>query len=372
MNCAEAAECVSALFDGEAISREVAAHLVDCQECRIRLNEYAEMGAELRDLGSTATPQAVPDGQWRLVEPAAANNWLGKWRGTVRIPRFAFALMLVALLVLSLSAGLFLTRAKGTDRWFQFEVVGRDGKTIMGGAIPPNGEGNPYYDGEAGMPYADGTVWFHVRMVERIGETEKIGVRALWHVRGDQFGDKLFETLRNMPEREFLYSPREELKIPVEGYGNLEIKGHFELTLPELVRRELYPEYGTFRIEPPVVLVRGKEMIMKGDMGGGQIPMDKSYFAYGDKDEGWYLFSAKPFAGAVEGKLKMNQIEFTLEGKKYFLFTGDPILFGSVNVWVKHFSAIQDFDPSSPGMDWQVQTGPAFAFGELRNLPAEK
>src|SRR5690348_11995694 len=123
MNCAEAAECVSALFDGKPISREVAAHLSDCQECRARLNDYAEMGAELRDVANAAAPQAIPEGRWKLAEPAAVSNWLRKWRQTMRIPRFAFALMILALL--GLSTGLFLTRAREADRWFQFELRGR-------------------------------------------------------------------------------------------------------------------------------------------------------------------------------------------------------------------------------------------------------
>ncbi len=219
------------------------------------------------------------------------------------------------------------------------------------------------------MNYADGTVWFHLRMLGQIGETERIGARTLWLPVGER--DK-WERVRGMPEREFLYSPGEELKIPVEGYGNLEIKGQFESTVPEVVQRGLYPEDGKFRISPPVVLIREKEMLMKGDMGGGQLSIDKSYFAYGDQDHGWYLFSAKPIAGAVEGTLTMNQIEFKLDDRHYFLFTGDRILFGKVKIWVKHFPSIQDFDPTSPRMDWAAENGPALAFGELRNLAVEK
>jgi len=369
MNCAEAAECVSALFDGEPVSREVTAHLSDCEKCRARLNDYAEMSADLRDMASAIAPPAISQGQWRLAEPAGATNWLMKWRGTMRIPRFAFALMVIALL--ALSTGLVLTRATGTYRWFQYELLGRDGKKIMSGTAPTNPRGNPYYDVEAGMTYPDGVVWFHLRVVEQVGEAEKIAAKALWVAKGGNAGD-FMQRLQNMPEREFLYSPGQDLTIPVDGYGSLEIKGHFEAKLPENVRMGLYPEDGTFRISPPVVLVREKELLMKGDMGGGQASIDKSYFAYGNQAEGWYLFSAKPFAGAVEGTLKMNQIQFTLDGKHYFLFTGDPILFGSVKVWVKHFAAIQDFDPSSPGMDWKGQNGPALAFGELENLAVEK
>lgn len=290
----------------------------------------------------------------------------------MRIPRFAFALMVLALL--ALSTGLVFTRANGPNRWFQYELFGRDGKRIMSGTAPTNPGGNPYYDVEAGMTYPDGSVWFDLRVVEQVGEIEKIRVRAVWHPRGEPYGTGFYTKLRSMPGREFLYSPGKELKIPVDDYGNLEIKGHFEAKLPESVRMGLYPEDGRFRISPPVVLVREKEMLMKDDMGGlvQEVSIDKSYFAYGDQTEGWYLFSAKPLAGAVEGTLTRNQIEFTIDGKKYFLFTGDPILFGSVKVWVKHFAAIQDFDPSSSGMGWQARNGPDLAFGELQNLPTEK
>jgi hypothetical protein len=366
MNCIEVAEHVSALFDGEPISREATVHLSNCEECRGRLNRYAEIGAELRRMASAGAPQTIPEGRWKLAEPASA-NWLTIWRETMRIPRFVFALMVVALL--ALSTGLFLTRAKETHRWFQYGLVGRDGKNIVTGTVPTNPpKGNPYYDLEAGMTYADGTVWFQVRFVEQVGEAEKFTARTLWVPRGDHHGPTL-ERLRSMPEREFFYSG-EDLKISVEGYGNLEIKGHFESTLPENVRMGLYPEDGMFRIDPPVVLVREKEMLMKGDMGGGQVSMDKSYFAYGSQAEGWYLFSSKAIAGATEGTLTSNQIEFMLDGKQYFLFTGNPILFGSVKIWVKHYATIRDADPTSPpGADQNI---PQLAFGELANLSAEK
>ncbi|HYL84256.1 MAG TPA: hypothetical protein VE263_08485 [Candidatus Angelobacter sp.] len=364
MNCAEAAECVSALFDGEPILRETAAHLSDCEECRARLNDYAEMGAELRDLAGAAAPQAIPEGQWRLADPVAATNWLLKWRGTMRIPRFAFALMLAALLALSLSTGLFLTRATGTNGWFAYEVLGRDGKMIMSGAVSPHGEGNPYYDADAGMTYPDGIVWFKVRMMERVGDAEKIGVRAWWVPKGES---RAAERPDNMPEQEFLYSPSKDLKIPVEGYGNLEIKGKFSPTLPETVGRGMYPEWGRFRIDPPVLLVHDKELLGKYIGGGGELLLGGAYFAYGQQDQGWFVFSSKPIAGAVEGTLTMNQIEFTLDGKQYSLLTGDPIAFGRINIWVKHYASIRDADPTSPGDGWQENI-PRLAFGELANL----
>lgn len=288
----------------------------------------------------------------------------------MRIPRFAFALMLVALLALSLSTGLFLTRAKGTDRWFQYEVSGRDGKWIMRGAVPRNGEGNSYYDADAGMTYPDGIVLFHVRFLERLGDEERIRARALWVPRGGHSRSS-FQSLNDTPEREFLYSIGEDLKIPVDGYGNLTIKGHFAPTLPESVQGTLYPGDGKFRIDPPLVLVRENQMLGKYDGGGGELFFDKSYFAYGEQEEGWYVFSAKPIAGATEGTLTMNQIEFNIDGKQYLLLTGDPILFGRVRVWVKHYASIQEADPTKQSGGWQ-QNGTELAFGQLEHLVTEK
>lgn len=372
MNCTQAAECISALFDSQSISRDLAAHLADCPECRAQLNEYAEMSAELRDLASASGPQAIPEGRWRLAEPAAANNWVRRWRGTMRIPRLAFALMLIALL--ALSTGLFLTRATGTYRWFQYELVGRDGKRIMNGIAPVNPEGNPYYDVEAGMKYPEGSVWFCLRVVGQVGEAERIGARTMWHPRTEPFGEGFFKRLRSMPEREFLYFPGQDLKIPVDGYGDLEIKGHFEATLPEDVRMGRFPEDGKFRIDLPLVMFREKQMLMhmKEDMEAGQVSMDRSYFACGEQGKGWYVFSSKAFKGAMEGTLTGSRIEFELDGQQYFLFASQPIIFGSVKIWVKHFDAVRDFDPTSPGMMDSGQNGPTLVFGELKNLVVDK
>lgn len=398
MNCVEARECVSALFDGEPISREAAAHLSDCDECRVRFTEYTEISADLRRMASAASAPAIPEGQWRSAELAAGTNWARNWKGTMRIPRFAFALMLVAIFALTGGLALVKARPEGlgsieasgeflkpesvAPTWFQYKMLGRDGEMIVGGIVPTNPRGNPSYDRESGMPYTDGAVYVHFRVLERIGEAEKIGVRSLWIPRGAHNqtsgpvvvvdgNEDPFEKLRNMPEREFFYVPGKDLEIPVEGYGNLAMRGHFESTLPDPLPMGLYPVDGHFRIDPPVVLVREKEMLGKFDDGRGEVSLDKSYFAYGTQPTGWYLFSAKPIAGAVEGTLKMNQIEFKLDGKHYLLLTGDPIVLGSVKVWVKHYDSIRDADPTSSGDGWP-QNEPRLAFGQLANLAVEK
>src|ERR1700747_1032036 len=96
------------------------------------MKDYAVMGAELRREASLFAPDKS-DGElilasWRETERATP-PWYLNWRTTMRIPRFAFGLMVI--LLLALSTGLILTRAKTRDRWFQYRLSGRDGKSIV-------------------------------------------------------------------------------------------------------------------------------------------------------------------------------------------------------------------------------------------------
>ena len=368
MNCEQAAEFVSALFDGGRIPREAAEHIGGCSLCRARMQDYAVMGAELRREASLSALEKS-NGEliraiWKETERARP-PWYANWRTTMRIPRFAFGLMVI--LLLALSTGLILTRAKTRDRWFQYKLSGRDGKSIVTATVPTNPNGDPYYDVEAGMSYAEGTVWFLIRVLEQAGESEKIAARTLWIQRGDHSGDAV-ERLRQMPEREFVCSPGKVLRIPVEGYGDLELDGQLKAILPENVRSGLYPEDDKLRFIPPVVLIRENQVLSKADNGGGELMLADSYFAFGTHD-GWYVFSANPIEGAAEGTITMNQIEFTMGGKKHFLLAGQPITFGSVKVWVRRFQSIGEADPSSgwANLPEKSQAG-ELAFGKLKNL----
>ena len=284
----------------------------------------------------------------------------------MRIPRFAFALMV--LLLLALTTGLLLVSAKERNRWFQFQVYGGDGKKIVSATVPADSGGDPYYDIEAGMPGSDGTVWFLLRALEQDNGTEKVGARALWVPHGVPPGN--WTKIRALPERQYVCVPGRKLPIPVDGYGDLEIDCQFQAKLPDNVRFGLYPPDDAFQILPPVVFVRGDRMLSKADIGGGQYQRQRGYFAYYSPGNGWYLFSSKPLEGAVEGKISGNQVDFELDGQRHFLFTGAPITFGTASIWVAHYSSIAEADSSS---SWTAagHDTPEFAFGELQNLTSK-
>lgn len=124
MNCEKAAECVSALCDGERIPREVAKHLAACEACKARMNDYVQMDWELKRMAIIAAPERVRDVSWGPQE-ITKSGWWQRGRESMRIPRFAFGLMVLA--IASLGAGIAIVRANNQERWFQFEVRTRDG-----------------------------------------------------------------------------------------------------------------------------------------------------------------------------------------------------------------------------------------------------
>ena len=128
MKCEDAAEFVSALYDGERIPPKAAEHLGGCETCRGRLDAYAGMAAELRRIASLE--ETVNEaGSWQKQEQTRS-SWWHKSTETMRIPRFAFALMLVAIVLLS--GGLVLVRARpgsgGSVLWLVAKLP--DGKTF--------------------------------------------------------------------------------------------------------------------------------------------------------------------------------------------------------------------------------------------------
>src|SRR5580704_16106052 len=109
MNCEQVGEYISALCDGERIPRDAAEHIGECETCREQLNEYAAIGSELRRLASLDEAVSVAQVDWKL-EPVSETGWWQKGLTTMRIPKLAFGVMLIA--IIALSSGLVMVRAR--------------------------------------------------------------------------------------------------------------------------------------------------------------------------------------------------------------------------------------------------------------------
>jgi len=102
MNCNETAEFVSALCDGETIPRAAATHIGDCSACQATLNEYIGLGAELRRIASLELVEETKPLAWAEKQQTKQTLWQKGWE-TMRIPKFAFVLLVAGIVALASS-----------------------------------------------------------------------------------------------------------------------------------------------------------------------------------------------------------------------------------------------------------------------------
>ncbi len=335
MKCEDASEFVSALCDGEGIPKEAAEHIGECEECRARLNAYSAMGTELRRVASLQEQTEVKAGSWEKVTRAQP-NWWQKGSTTMRIPRFAFASMLG--MILLLSGGLVLVRARTAVAGpvfvltYKIPADGRVGRCTM--VTGGNRKINSCSDGVGG-PW--GFLTMKMRYMGKESERVELGVKTRYEAQARPLGMSNIDTLQDVPEETVWIDPGSKQQISVPGFGEIELTGEYLDHIPTLLFRPneaLDPQKDEFRIASPV-LIRGKEVVFN---------LDGSSIDSGDPEaalmiyfpgEGRYLISTVPFEAAVEGKVDLGQIKFSLEGKEYLLLTAMPTT-RSEHVWVTH------------------------------------
>jgi hypothetical protein len=336
MKCQETAELISALCDGETIPREAAEHIGECEACRARLNVYSTIGAELRRVASLEEPKEVKAGSWEKVQRVHPYSWQ-EWRTTMRIPRFAFALMLG--MILLLSGGLVLVRAR----------TGTGGPALtLTYKIPPDGriarctitaDENPMTNHcNYGTSGRHGLLTVNLRFVGKEGERTELGVKTRYKAQMQDPGIDYRDDLRDVPEEMVWIEPRNEQKISVPGLGEIELSGEYLDHIPTLLFRPdeaLDPQKSEFRIASPV-LIRGKEVLfnLAGSSSIDSGDQDAALMVYFPA-EGRYLISTVPFEGAAKGNVELGQINFSLEGQHYVLLTAMPTT-RSEHVWVTH------------------------------------
>ena len=169
MNCQEVQPFVSALHDGQSVSREAADHIRNCPACRARLEDYARMGVELRLLASSAAEEAPT----RLPHlPPRGRRWRPTLTARVLVPRFALGVGVFV--ILGLSVGLGWMRAQGGGLWFQFDVSNPD-DVRKGGLFDSGGRFCPGRILSAG-PHKQ--IGIRVKALEVHNEVVRLMVRA--------------------------------------------------------------------------------------------------------------------------------------------------------------------------------------------------
>lgn len=344
MTCTEAGEYISALCDGERIPRDAAEHIGGCDRCREQLNQYAAIGPELRRLASLDEAAPLTQVDWK--QSVSQAGWWRKGLTTMRIPRLAFGIMLIA--ILALSGGLMVVRARAGatgGRFLQlkykgFAPTGRADICIM--RMDGSQKGNTCDFVDHGRK---GLLLMNTRLIEKIGDRAQLGIRASYIAGASDSEVNYSEALfKDISEKMLYLGPGEKQEFEVAGLGRIEVEGEYLDHIPPLVYRPeetLDPNPKEFRIVAPV-LVRDNQVIEQND--GSSIDTgspDATLMLY-VPGEGRYLMSLTPFEGAVQGNVHLGQIRFSLQGHAYLLLTSMPITV-SERVWVKQEN---DFKPS--------------------------
>jgi len=348
MKCEDAAEFVSALYDGERIPREAAEHLGACKVCQESMSAYATLGAEMRRVASLEE-SATKANSWEKQE-STQSSWWRKSRETMRIPRFAFALMLAAIFLLS--GGLALVRARpgkgGSVLWLVTKLP--DGTTFH---CPLDTDGDPGSDrcGHYVTVSHVALLSVNIRFLRREGERVALGVQTRYENPFPHFRGPAEDRLKDVPEETVWIEPEARQEFPVAGLGPIEMTGVFMDHKPPLFftpEDTVDPQPQEFRIVSPV-LIRGKEVVFNFAGASSTGTSTEANVEIYWPGEGRYMISVTPFQGAVEARVNVSQIDFSLEGQEYTLLTGVPIT-RLEHVWIKHEAAYRPSE-RTPGRD---------------------
>ncbi|HET7100630.1 MAG TPA: hypothetical protein VFJ52_05715 [Terriglobia bacterium] len=331
MNCQEAQPFVSALNDGETVPKEAAEHIRGCAGCRERLQDYGQMGVELRLVASTE-PEGAPKPLAPL--PAKHRRWTRRLSGRVLVPRFAVGLALLCIAALSL--GLGLAHRQGSGPWFQFEASSSPGKSISGSIGGLLQAGEPASGGF--LPGTDGKkIAFRVSAIEVRNDLVRLQIWERAFVPQAGGPESANQALADTRPRTYEYAPGQKLAVPTSGAGTVVLTGKVYHIRPSI---RLWG--GQSALPGPDELVIANSALIRdntllGKMGGGASAWSGNP-AVGIcvPPEGAFVFALKPFTGAVQAVAEYGQVRFDMDGHHYTLFSSLPVTGGPQprNIWV--------------------------------------
>lgn len=332
MNCDEAVEFVSALYDGSTIPRAAAEHIASCLSCQTRLREYIELGVELRRAASLEVLAEVKDRAWNR-RPGGVHFWWWKGWETMRIPKLGFALLLVGIAVLTSGLTVMGVRARERGTVVMLSVASEAGRATP---CPLSFEDKDYVEctGSSGTRTPRGALNYRIKLLSRDGDRVELGVQTKFAEGGNSPGT--FEAMLDGPERQFWFEPGKTLQIGVNGLGPIAVTGEWFDHIPYFARMDvennLEPGPNELRMIAPILL-SGDRVLFDAKGGSAKAGGPKPAFWAYVPGNGVYIVSLSPMPGAVQGNAEDNFVSFEIDGQSYKFVTGAPIT-REGQVWV--------------------------------------
>lgn len=255
----------------------------------------------------------------------------------MRIPRFAFALMLVA--IFGLSGGLALVKARpqagGNVLLLRAKIPG---KGVVATCI---GRVTPEYDmcsfGQMQLP---GTLTGSLRFISRDGDRVQIGIRTKYEPPGSKPAPLYDDELKDVPPERYWMDPDKPLSVPIVGFGTMEIYAEFRDHEPPLPGPDatLDPGPNALRMWSALVIRDGRILADMHNMFVETENQDRdSVVVFYVPKEGRFIFALTPFQGAFEGTIELNRIQFAERGHSYVLVMSGPVARTNYeHIWILH------------------------------------
>lgn len=263
----------------------------------------------------------------------------------MRIPRFAFALMLIA--IFALSGGLALVRARsqagGPVLLLRAKIPGKGVVSTCSGRMTPEQDMCSF--GARALP---GMLTASLRFISRDGDRAQIGIRAKYEPPDKRPASTYDDELRDVPLERYWMDPDKPLSVPVAGFGTMEIYGEFrdhESPLPG-PDATLDPAANELRMWSALMIRDGQILADMHNMFVETQENDSAVVFYVPK-EGRFIFALTPFAGSIQGAIQLNRIQFAENGHSYVLVMSGPVARTNYeHVWVFHQP---EWRPAGPG-----------------------
>jgi hypothetical protein len=349
-HCEDAAEYVSALADGETIPSSFAQHIGACTACQARLHHYLAMGAELRRVASLDADQPVP--ALSIEKRRTTRSVWKKGLETMRIPKYAFALLVLAVVVLASSLTIVKVGAHSSGSVLILKFTGPDGNPHQCFFDTTKKDYPCGFFGRMGPS----SVGFDFRTLARNGDDVQLGVRSAAYPIGSPSANHMGNPMVDkLPEVQYSFEVGQVLKIDVEGLGTVAITGDWTDHVPTLItntQAQLDPNVDELRIVSPLLL-RDKQVV--GDMEGASAiaPGSSNVAMIYLPGTGRFLLSNTPMQHATQANVNLNRISFDVNGAHYVFLTGAPVT-RSDKIWVLYQP---DFKPHGGSEGWFIGSG---------------
>lgn len=346
MICNDAEEYVSALCDGETVPQEAAHHIGACTACQARLRDYLAMGVELRRVASLECSEPTPELHLEPKQRSKPSLWQKGWE-TMRIPKFAFALLVIAVLALASSLAVVKVGARSAGSVLKLTY-----------AIPGLKPGDCYLDT---LRKSDACGFFtrvnqtlvglNFQSLARDGDRVQLGIRAkaIPSTRPNRLGSPELDKEQQV---QYSFEVGQTLNLDVENLGVIAVTGEWTDHVPSLIgESQLDPRPDELRFASPLLL-RDKQVV--GDMEGATSTVDKPEEAAWIylPGEGSFIISAVHIQGGREASVNMNRISFDEDGHNYTFITGTPIS-REKHLWVLHQPGFKPEPPQPSDVKFQ-------------------